>query len=155
MQNFKATTFDISQPKVSKITEILLPILDDTLKKLSTAVKKTHTVKNNLLCDNTQYVFYLSPIESGSVHDKKIADQYPINLTENSTVKPNNISIEQPFKNSENHKLTFTECIYNKMLSATRVIIEHDNSGVKRLRIIKNTTRFYSFEKRNKIMLIA
>ena len=87
MQNFKATTFDISQPKVSKITEILLPILDDTLKKLSTAVKKTHPVKNNLLCDNTQYVFYLSPIEFGSVHDKKNADQYPINLTEKSTVK--------------------------------------------------------------------
>ena len=44
-------------------------------------------MKNNLLCDNTQYVFYLSQIESVSVHDKKIADQYPINLTENSTVK--------------------------------------------------------------------
>ena len=40
LQNFKAATFDISQPKVSKTTEILLPILDDTLKKLSTAVKK-------------------------------------------------------------------------------------------------------------------
>ena len=40
LQNFKAATFDISQPKVSKITEILLPILDDTLKKLSTVVKK-------------------------------------------------------------------------------------------------------------------
>ena len=112
-------------------------------------------MKNNLLYDNTRYVFYLSLTESGSVHDKKIADQYPINLPENSTVKPNNISIEQPFKNSENHKLIFTECIYNKMLSATRVIIEHANSGVKKLRIIKNTTRFYSFEKRNKIMLIA
>ena len=43
MQNFKAATFDISQPKVSettkiskttKITEILLSILNDTLKKL-------------------------------------------------------------------------------------------------------------------------
>ena len=45
LQNFKAATFDISQPKVFKITEF------------------------------------------GSVHDKKIADQYPINLTENSTVK--------------------------------------------------------------------
>ena len=121
-------------------------------------------MKNNLLCDNTQYVFYLSPTESGSVHDKKIADQYPISLTENSTEnqdlgfvghKPSNISIEQPFKNSENHKLTFTECIYNKMFSAERVIIEHDNSGVRKLRIIKNTTRFYSFGKRNKIMLIA
>ena len=77
-------------------------------------------MKNNLLYDNTRYVFYLSPIESESVHDKKIADQYPINLPEKSTVKqdlgfveykPSNISIEQPFKNSENHKLTFTECI--------------------------------------------
>ena len=57
LQNFKAATFDISQPKVSKTTKILLSTLDDTLKKLSTAVKKTHTVKNNLLCDNTQHVF--------------------------------------------------------------------------------------------------
>ena len=121
-------------------------------------------MKNNLLCDNTQYVFYLSPTESGSVHDKKIADQYPINLPENSTVKqdlgfvghkPSNILVEQPFKSSKNHTLTFTECLYNKMLSATRVIIEHANSGVKRLRIIKDTIRFYSFEKRDKIMLIA
>ena len=85
-------------------------------------------------------------------------------MTENSTVKqdlgfvehkPSNISIEQPFKNSENHKLTFTECIYNKMFSATRVIIKYANSDVKKPRIIKNTTRFYSFGKGNKIMLIA
>ena len=117
MQNFKAATFDISQPKVFKITEF------------------------------------------GSVHDKKITDQYPINLTENSTVKqdldfvehkPSNISIEQPFKNSENHKLTFTECTYNKKLSATRVIIKHANSCVKKLRIIKNTTRFIHLKKETK-----
>ena len=40
LQNYKAATFDISQPKVSKTTEILLPILERHFKEIEYSGKK-------------------------------------------------------------------------------------------------------------------
>jgi hypothetical protein len=38
-------------------------------KRKNIVVKKTHRIKNNVLCDSIQYVYYLSPTESGKTHD--------------------------------------------------------------------------------------
>jgi hypothetical protein len=208
LQTFQGAIFGISQPKVSKITQVLLTILDETLKKMDlspcrdgellqsllsdhiekvftydgmergiqrnsdydaqeydfSGKKKAHKVKNNLLCDDSQYVHYLSPTESGSVHDKTIADEYPILLPINSVLRqdlgfighnPEGIIIEVPFKKSKNKDLTFAQVIYNRLLSQTRIVIEHANSGVKRLKIIKDTVRLHAFDIRDKIISIA
>jgi hypothetical protein len=117
-----------------------------------------------LLCDNSQYIYYLSPTENGSVHDKTIADEYPIFLPFKSVLKqdmgfighnPEGIIVEIPFKKPKNKELPFSQFIYNRLLSGTRIVIEHANSGVKRLRIIKDTVRIHSTEIRDKIMSIA
>ena len=63
LQNFQATTFDISQPKVSKITEILLPILDDTLKKLGFAPTRDGAALQKLLDSHAEKVFSYDGME--------------------------------------------------------------------------------------------
>lgn len=121
-------------------------------------------MKNNLLCDDNQYVLYLSPTESGAVHDKKIADEYPLSLPQGSVLRqdtgfeghaPQGVIIEQPYKKPKNKELSFAQRLYNMMVSASRVVIEHANSGIKRLRIIKDTVRIHSSEVRDKVMAVA
>ena len=121
-------------------------------------------MKNNLLCDDNQYVLYLSPTEPGAVHDKKIADEYPLSLPQGSVLRqdtgfeghaPEGVIIEQPHKKPKNKELDFAQKLYNRMVSAARVVIEHANSGVKRLRIIKDTIRIHSSEVRDKVMAVA
>ena len=52
-----------------------------------TAPKKAHALKNNTLCDDTQCLHYLSPTESGRMHDKKLADEYPLLLPVGSVLR--------------------------------------------------------------------
>jgi hypothetical protein len=44
----------------------------------STVVKKTHNVKNNLLCTPDKRIVWLSRTYDGHVHDKKIVDEQPL-----------------------------------------------------------------------------
>ena len=39
------------------------------------------------LCDQTQYVHYLSPTEDGRQHDKKLADEYAPSLPVGSVLR--------------------------------------------------------------------
>jgi len=40
--------------------------------------KKKHGIKNLTLCDDNQLILYLSATESGSMHDKAMADEYAV-----------------------------------------------------------------------------
>ena len=68
---------------------------------------------------------------------------------------PLDIIIERPFKKTIRHALTFSQLVYNQLLSPMRVVIEHANSGVKRLKIIKDIVRLPATQIRDKIMAIA
>jgi hypothetical protein len=100
----------------------------------------------------------------GSVHDKTIADEYPLILPFGSFLKqdlgfvghsPNNTTIEIPFKKPKNKELTFSQKIYNKLLSSTRIVVEHANSGVKRLKIIKDIVRIHDSWFRDTLISVA
>lgn len=123
-----------------------------------------HKVKNLLLCDDEQYVHYLSPTFTGSSHDKAIANEFPIVLPIGSVLRqdagfighiPENVIIEQPFKKPRNGELTFSQKLFNKMLAATRVVVEHANSGIKRLKMLKDIIRIHSTEIRDIVMAIG
>jgi hypothetical protein len=124
----------------------------------------THKVKNLLLSDDTQYVHYLSPTFPGSSHDKAIANEFPIALPLSSVLRqdsgfighaPVGVLIEQPFKKPRNGELTFAQKLFNKMLAGMRVVIEHANSGVKRIKIVKDIIRIHATEIRDQVMVIA
>jgi hypothetical protein len=123
-----------------------------------------HRLKNLTICDVYQRIWYLSPTENGSVHDKTIADLYPLELPEKSTLKqdlgfvghnPLGVTIEQPFKKPKNKELSFSEKIYNTIFSATRIVVEHANSGLKRIRMMKDVLRVRNTELRDSIRVIA
>ena len=67
---------------------------------------------------------------------------------------PLGIIIERPFKKPIRHELTFSQLLYNQLLSPMSVVIEHANSGVKRLKIIKDIVRLHTTQIRDKIMAI-
>ncbi len=116
------------------------------------------------MCDEFQYILYLSPTENGSVHDKAIANEYPLILPFNSVLKqdlgfqghnPQGATVEIPFKKPKNGELTFGQKIYNKIFSSTRVVIEHANSGIKRLKMVKDIVRIHSTHFRDTLMAVA
>ena len=123
-----------------------------------------HTIKNLTLCDDIQYIYYLSPTIVGSQHDKSIADEFPVFLPPGSVLKqdlgfighaPWDTLIEQPFKKPRNGELSFSQKIFNKILSSTRIVVEHANSGIKRLKIVKDIIRIHSTLFRDMVMVIA
>ena len=208
LQELQAANFGVSQTKVSRVSVVLLMLLNETLAKMGLAPfrdgeilgkqladhptkvfiydgmergvlrntdqqaqeaeysgkKKGHRVKNNLLSDDSQYIHYLSPTESGSVHDKTIADEYPLTLPEQSVLKqdlgfvdhrPEDVIVEMPFKKPRNGELSFGQKVYNKIFSSTRIVIEHANSGVKRLKMIKDIIRIHSTAFRDAVITAA
>lgn len=124
----------------------------------------SHTIKNLVLSDDSKFIHYLSPTEIGSCHDKAMADEYPILLPKGSVCRqdlgflghnPVGVIIEQPFKKPKGGELSFSQKLYNKMLSAMRVSIEHVNSGIKRLRLVKDAIRIRNTEFRDEVMVVA
>ncbi len=120
-------------------------------KRISTAVKKKHTLKNNLIIDiEERLVRYLSETYPGRIHDKRICDieepVFPpeINLFQDTGFQgyqPPGVTIYQPKKKPKGQELTAAEKAENKIISSIRILVEHVISGVKRCRIVKDIFR--------------
>ncbi len=98
------------------------------------------------------------------MHDSALAKEYPIVLPAGSVLKqdlgflkhqPDDITVEMPFKKPKNGELTFNQLIFNKIFNSTRVVIEHANSGVKRLRMLKDVIRIHATHFRDLIISVA
>ena len=134
----------------------------DAQKQEFSGKKHGHRLKNLTLCDAWQTI--LSPTESGRMHDRALAELYPIELPAGSTLKqdlgflghaPAGVCIEQPFKKPKGGQLTHGQKIYNTILSSTRVVIEHANSGIKRLRMLRDTIRIHDSQIRDQVRVLA
>ena len=116
------------------------------------------------LCDDTQYLHYLSPTESGRTHDKKVATECPVYLPAGSVLRqdlgllghrPPAVLVEMPHKKPPKGELTFAQLLYNQMLSPLRVVIEHVHSGIKRLRMVRDKVRVRGDWFRDIVMRVA
>lgn len=116
------------------------------------------------MCDDTQYLHYLSPTESGRVHDKHVADDYPLHLPPGSVLRqdlgflghrPPGVLVEMPHRKPPKGELTFSQLLYNQMLSPLRVVIEHVHSGIKRLHMVGDKLRVRGDWFRDTVMLVA
>jgi hypothetical protein len=74
------------------------------------------------LCDQTQFVHYLSPTEGGRMHDKKMADDYPLHLPPGSVQRqdlgllghtPAGVRVEMPHKKPPKGELIFAQRLCN------------------------------------------
>lgn len=136
----------------------------ETQEKFYSGKKKAHTVKNNMVTAENQYIVYLSPTHEGTVHDKKVADEdelvFPdqIHLFEDlgfQGFRPNNVHTIIPFKKPRNGELDELHKWFNKYVSSIRICVEHAISGVKRCRIIKDKCRHFRQNFRDEIMFIC
>ena len=90
-----------------------------------------HRLKNLTISTADQHIRYLSSTESGSMHDKALADLDPLQLPAHSVLKqdlgfvghaPVGVLIEMPFKKPKNKELTFSQKLYNQLFNGTRVL---------------------------------
>jgi hypothetical protein len=113
--------------------------------------KKTHTDKNLVLVNNqSKKVLYLSPTVGGQTHDKKIADENPINYPAGATLgkdtgfqgyEPVGIKTFQPQKKPKGKELSQADKWLNSIISGARVVVENCIAGIKRCRILKDVLR--------------
>ena len=126
--------------------------------------KKTHTVKNNVVSGFDNRILYLSPTYAGSVHDKHICDEEPLQLPDGINVwqdtgyqghSPENACVLQPFKKPRGKELSDWQKRFNQTISSIRVRVEHAIGGVKRFRIAKERLRNFKNDCKDTAMLLA
>ena len=127
-------------------------------------VKKTHSIKNNLLCTNNLRIVWLSSTYKGHVHDKKICDEEPLLLPKGIRFwqdtgfighKPDGVEICMPKKKPKGKELTCVEKQENKRISGVRIKVEHAIGGMKKCRIVKERFRCHKFGFEDMVILIA
>jgi DDE superfamily endonuclease len=107
-------------------------------------------VKNVLLVDKKLMIQFLSETYPGKVHDKRVADATPYSLPQGSYLLQDlgflgftldGVTIEMPQKKPRGGELTDEQKAANHAKAKRRIYIEHVNSSVKRLRILKDICR--------------
>lgn len=145
-------------------TPIQRNIDQDTQQEDFSGKQHGHRLKNLTLCTASQHIHYLSSTESGCMHDKTLADLDPLELPAQSILKqdlgflghaPKGVTIEMPIKKPKSRELTFGQKLYNQLFSATRVVVEHANSGLKRVRMLKDVCRVHHGVVRDRIRVVA
>ena len=127
-------------------------------------VKKTHNVKNDLLCTPDKRILWLSDTYEGHVHDKKIIDEQPLSFPTEITLwqdtgflghVPKNVTVKMPTKKPKGKELSDCQKEENKRISSFRILVEHAIGGVKKCRIVKERFRCRKFGFDDLVMLIA
>ena len=127
--------------------------------------QKTHTYNNIVIVDkHERTVEYLSQTFEGTCHDKAICDEEQYTFPENSTLhkdkgfqgyEPENVITYQPKKKPRNGVLSIGDKLVNRVISRSRVAVEHVISGIKRCRIVKDIFRNTRIEFEDIVMEIA
>lgn len=121
--------------------------LDEDWQSACYSGKKTHSIKNNLLCTNNLRIVWLSSTYKGHVHDKKICDEEPLLLPKGIRLwqdtgfighKPDGVEICMPKKKPKGKELTCVEKQENKRISGVRIKVEHAIGGMKNAVLSKN-----------------
>ncbi|MBK8753928.1 MAG: transposase [Candidatus Competibacteraceae bacterium] len=122
----------------------------DRQKRFFSGKEGEHTVKNVIVSGLLdQQVKYLSPTQEGRKHDKKSQMKNTLRLLKAAIfIKIRfqgftlpEVTIHQPKKKSKGEQLSLGDKIINRIISRTRVGVEHVIAGVKRLHIVQNVFR--------------
>jgi hypothetical protein len=109
-------------------------------------------------------ILFLSQTCGGSRHDKRIADETPYPLPEGSELLQDRgflgftlegVNVQTPARKPRGGELSAEQKAANQALASRRVPIEHVNSSVKRLRILKDTCRLFKDGVRDMVMEIG
>jgi hypothetical protein len=125
---------------------------------------KMHTVKNNLLIDESCRILFLTTTVEGKRHDKKLADETKYILPKGSHLLQDTgfqgftldgIAILQPKKKPKGRSLSDLDKSVNHWLASLRIRMEHAIGGVQRLRIVKEKIRNWKADFRDSVMEVC
>jgi hypothetical protein len=117
-----------------------------------------------LLINALVHILFLSQTCGGSRHDKRIADETPYPLPEGSELLQDlgflgftldGVKVQTPTRKPRGGELSAEQKAANQALASRRVPIEHVNSSVKRLRILKEPCRLFKEGARDMVMEIG
>lgn len=128
------------------------PIQRDTYeqKEYYSGKKKTHTVKNLVLCTTLGLIVFLGQTAPGRIHDKRLAELIHFKKATHLLAdlgflgwRPTGGSVSLPHKKPKGKELTDAQKEANTSHSRLRVLVEHVFSSVKIMRIVKDRNRNY------------
>ena len=103
-----------------------------------------------MLIDAQCRILYLSDTVEGKRSDKKLAQEIGLDLPADSCVLQDlgfmgldlpGVELLQPYKKKRGGKLSVFERLSNRVLSSSRVYVEHVFSAVKRFRSVREVVR--------------
>ena len=114
--------------------------------------KKRHTRKNLILTDSKKKILFITPTKHGKVHDKKLSDKNLIasRIPEKVSllvdtgfqgIQKQHLNTLIPKKKPRGGFLTDTEKAWNKLISSTRMKVEHAIGGIKRFNAVSHIFR--------------
>ncbi len=112
-------------------------------------------MKNTVICNKQQYIFFASPTYEGKQHDKTIADQEKLFFPKQTKMwadlgylgyEAPNLTLFLPHKKPKGKQLSDSEKQQNTQLAKERVCNEHTMRGIKRLRIVQNPLRLCAYK---------
>jgi hypothetical protein len=114
--------------------------------------KKRHTRKNLLLTNSKKKILLVTPTKHGRVHDKKMSDKNmlisripeEVSLVVDTGfqgVQKQHENTLIPKKKPKGGFLTEAEKAWNRLVSSTRIVIEHAIGGMKRFNAVAHTFR--------------
>ena len=123
---------------------------------------RTHTSKNQVLCDDVGYVHFLSLTYEGKVHDKALADAEALHFPQGLLLRqdtgyqgyaPPGVLVLQPTKKPRKAELSSGQKLVNQSISTMRVVVEHAIGGIKRLHCLGHKLRLGGWSIRDSLML--
>ena len=121
-------------------------------------------MKNNVICDKSKRIIFLSKTYEGSKHDKSIIDAEEWKLPKGIVVHEDSgfeghqqkgIIINRPMKKPKGRELTQKQKNANKRKASKRVLVEHSIGHVKIYRIVKDTIRLRKENAKDIVMEIC
>ena len=109
-------------------------------------------------------MLFLSDTYEGKMHDKAICDEEGCHYGEGIELgvdlgylgyAPEGVMIIIAEKKPRNKELTAEQQVNNRKKSRERVVSEHSNAGIKRLRILKDRLRLKLYKYRDQLMAIG
>ena len=125
---------------------------DKTQKKHYSGKKKRHVRKNVIITDTRKRILVLTPSKHGKVHDKKLADKAltVVRLPEKVSlladtgfvgIDKQHVNTLIPRKKPRGGFLTEAEKAMNRLISSSRIVVEHAIGGMKRFRAVSEIYR--------------
>lgn len=126
--------------------------------------KGCHTIKNNLIINKEQQIFYLSNTVEGKLHNKALANEMQLSFPPEGVMMQvldflgcasDHVKVVMPEKKPKNQQLSSQDKAFDNLVSSMGVTVKHAIAGIKILRIVQEKIRLRIENIQEEVMIIA